>query len=192
MSSMAAPDTAQRILDIAERLVQTRGFNGFSYADIAQALKVTKASLHYHYPAKADLGSRLIARYERNFLAALAGIDRQTGDAREKLRRYAAIYESVLSDNRMCLCGMLAAEFGTLPKPMKDEMRHYFDANERWLVGVLQQGKKDKTLKFQGSAAEVAQSLVGALEGAMMIARSYADVARFRAAADRTLASLAA
>jgi len=92
----------------------------------------------------------------------------------------------------MCLCGMLAAEFGTLPKPMKDEMRHYFDANERWLAGVLQQGRKEKTLRFQGSAAEVAQSLVGALEGAMMIARSYADVARFKSAADRTLASLAA
>jgi len=189
---MATQDTPQRILDIAERVVQTRGFNGFSYADIAQAMKVTKASLHYHFPAKADLGARLIERYERNFLAALAKIDGQAGDAREKLRRYAALYEDVLSDNRMCLCGMLAAEFGTLPKPMKDEMRHYFDANERWLVGVLQQGKKEKTLKFQGSAAEVAQSLVGALEGAMMIARSYADVARFKSAADRTLASLAA
>jgi TetR/AcrR family transcriptional repressor of nem operon len=189
---MPAPDTAQRILDIAERLVQTRGFNGFSYADIAQALKVTKASLHYHFPAKADLGARLIERYERNFLGALAGIDAKTGNALEKLRRYAAIYEDVLSDNRMCLCGMLAAEFGTLPKGMKEEMRHYFDANERWLVGVLQQGKKEGTLRFKGSAAEVAQSLVGALEGAMMIARSYADVGRFRAAADRTLASLAA
>jgi TetR/AcrR family transcriptional repressor of nem operon len=190
---MAGPaDTPRRILDIAERLVQTRGFNGFSYADIAEAMHVTKASLHYHFRGKADLGKRLIERYEENFLAALARIDAQAKDARDKLRRYAAIYGEVLRDDRMCLCGMLAAEFGTLPKAMRDEMRHYFDANERWLVGVLQQGKKDKTLKFQGSAAEVAQSLVGALEGAMMIARSYADVARFKASADRTLAALAA
>ena len=77
---MAAPDTAQRILDIAERLVQTRGFNGFSYADIAQTMRVTKASLHYHFPAKADLGKRLIERYEANFLAALAKIDSQGKD----------------------------------------------------------------------------------------------------------------
>ena len=188
----AAATTSQRILDIAERLVQTRGFNGFSYADIAAALHVTKASLHYHYPAKADLGKELIERYEKNFLAALETIDAKSADAREKLRRYAAIYGDVLGANRMCLCGMLAAEFGTLPEPMRAEMRHYFDANERWLAGVLQQGKKDKTLRFQGSAAEVAQSLVGALEGAMMIARSYADVGRFRAAATRTLESLAA
>src|SRR5258707_11031640 len=105
------PDTWQRILDIAERLVQTRGYNGFSYADIAESMKVTKASLHYHFPAKADLGSRLIERYERNFLSALGRIDTEGKDARDKLRRYAAIYKGVLRADRMCLCGMLAAEF---------------------------------------------------------------------------------
>jgi AcrR family transcriptional regulator len=34
-------DTAARILDSAERLVQSRGFNGFSYADVAAELGVT-------------------------------------------------------------------------------------------------------------------------------------------------------
>ncbi len=187
-----APDTPQRILDIAERLVQTRGFNGFSYADIAAAMKVTKASLHYHFPGKADLGKRLIQRYEANFLAALADIDAQSADAGEKLRRYAAIYGSVLQDDRMCLCGMLAAEFGTLPEAMRKEMRHYFDENERWLVGVLKQGRREKKLEFAGSPAQAAQALIGSLEGAMMIARSYQDPARFKAASDRVLAELGA
>ena len=188
----AAPNTPQRILDIAERLVQTRGFNGFSYADIAEAMNVTKASLHYHFRGKADLGKSLIQRYEKNFLAALAGIDAATKDAREKLRRYAAIYGSVLQDDRMCLCGMLAAEFGTLPEAMRTEMRHYFDANEHWLAGVLKQGKKDKTLSFSGSPAETAQSLIGSLEGAMMMARSYQDPARFRSVSERLVSGLAA
>ena len=188
----AAPDTSQRILDIAERLVQTRGFNGFSYADIAGTLHVTKASLHYHFPAKADLGRRLIERYERNFLAALAKIDAEGVNAREKLRRYAAIYAGVLDDNRMCLCGMLAAEFATLPKPMRDDMRHFFDENERWLTTVLQQGKREKVLKFSGTPVEAARALVGSLEGAMMIARSYGEVARFKAVSERVLADLGA
>ena len=189
---MASADTPQRILDIAERLVQTRGFNGFSYADIAQALSVTKASLHYHFPAKADLGRQLIERYERNFLAALERIDAQTGDARERLRRYAALYEGVLRDQRMCLCGMLAAEFGTLPEPMRLELRHFFDANERWLADVLKKGKRDGTLAFSGSASNAAQALIGSLEGAMMIARSYGDPGRFKAVGDRLLADLGA
>jgi TetR/AcrR family transcriptional repressor of nem operon len=188
----AGADTSQRILDIAERLVQTRGYNGFSYADIAHSLGVTKASLHYHFAAKADLGRHLIERYERNFLAALAGIDGVAADARDKLARYVDIYAGVLGNNRMCLCGMLAAEFATLPKPMREEMRRFFDENERWLVAVLEQGRRRKELSFRGPAVDVARALVGALEGAMMLARSYGDAARFRTVADRLLADLAA
>jgi TetR/AcrR family transcriptional repressor of nem operon len=183
-------DTAQRILDIAERLVQTRGFNGFSYADIASALALTKASLHYHFPTKAELGTRLIARYEAGFLAALAEIERTCPDARDRLRRYAKIYADVLRNNRMCLCGMLAAEYVTLPKPMKDEMRHFFDENERWLTRVLEEGLESGSLRFTGSALDVARALVGGLEGAMMLARSYGDVARFETVADRLLAEI--
>ena len=188
----AAPQTSGQILDVAERLAQTRGFNGFSYADIAEAMNVTKASLHYHFRGKADLGASLIERYEKNFAIALASIDAATEDAGEKLRRYAAIYGTVLADNRMCLCGMLAAEFGTLPEEMRDRMRHYFDANERWLVAVLKQGKKDKTLDFKGTPADAARALVGSLEGAMMIARSYGEPARFKSASDRLMADLGA
>jgi TetR/AcrR family transcriptional repressor of nem operon len=184
------PDTSQRILDTAERLVQTRGFNGFSYADIAAALKVTKASLHYHFPTKAELGHRLIARYETAFLKALGEIDRTATDSRDKLRRYAKIYADVLRDNRMCLCGMLAAEYATLPKPMKEEMRHFFDENERWLSRVLEEGRTAGSLRFTGPALDVARALVGSLEGAMMIARSYGEVARLETVADRLIAEL--
>jgi TetR/AcrR family transcriptional repressor of nem operon len=187
---VAKPDTSQRILDTAERLVQTRGFNGFSYADIAATLGVTKASLHYHFPAKAELGHRLIERYERNFLAALDAIDRTSTSSREKLKGYAKIYADVLRNNRMCLCGMLAAEYATLPKPMKEEMKHFFNENERWLTSVLKHGQKTRELKFTGSARGVARALIGSLEGAMMLARSFGEVSRFQAAADRSLAEL--
>jgi len=110
---------ATTILDVAEKLAQTRGYNGFSYADIATQLGVTKASLHYHFRSKAELGRALIERYGRIFGAALDGIDRQTRAPRAKLRRYVELYNSVLSNERMCLCGMLAAEYATLPKPMQ-------------------------------------------------------------------------
>ena len=137
----ARTDTADRILDLAERLVQTRGFNGFSYADIASELGVTKASLHYHFPTKAELGLRLIERYSEAFMGALAGVDETAIDAREKLRIYADIYSGVLHDNRMCLCGMLAADYATLPNSMKDAVTQFFDLNERWLAAVLEHGR---------------------------------------------------
>jgi TetR/AcrR family transcriptional repressor of nem operon len=183
-------DTSGRILDIAERLLQTRGYNAFSYADIARSLHITKASLHYHFPTKGELGKRLIERYQQSFLRALAEIDGLSKDAPEKLRRYIGLYTEVLRNDRMCLCGMLAAEYATLPKPMKSELKHFFDENERWLIAVLEDGRISKRLRFSGAARETAQLLVGSLEGAMMLARSYGDVARFEAVAERLLAGL--
>ena len=184
---MSTPSTSTRILDIAERLVQTRGYNGFSYADIAEALHVTKASLHYHFPAKAELGRKLIERYEENFVGALGKIDAQARNPREKLKSYAALYEGVLADDRMCLCGMLAAESATLPKAMREQLKRYFDANERWLVEVLKEGKRSKDLKFAGAPEEAARAIVGALEGAMMLARSYGDAKRFKSVSARLI-----
>src|SRR5271170_6591557 len=92
--------TANTILDVAERLAQTRGYNGFSYADIAAQLSVTKASLHYHFPSKADLGLALVERYSLAFSKALGAIDAHTSDAGEKLKRYVGLYDDVMCSQR--------------------------------------------------------------------------------------------
>src|SRR5271166_5391358 len=127
----AAPTAAARaILDAAERLAQTRGYNGFSYADVAAQLGVTKASLHYHFPSKAELGRALIERYHAGFVEALGIIDREVDEPCGKLERYVALYDAVMRNDRMCLCGMLAAEHATLPQAMQLQLQLFFDANE--------------------------------------------------------------
>jgi TetR/AcrR family transcriptional regulator, transcriptional repressor for nem operon len=185
-------DTAGRILDSAERFVQSRGFNGFSYADVAAELGLTKASLHYHFAGKAELGRALVERYAARFAAALEQIDAAGGDARAKLDAYTRIYADVVRNKRMCLCGMLAADYETLPEPMREPVIGFFDDNETWLTGVLDQGLADRSLVLDGPASEAARALVSGLEGAMLIARPYGDPGRFQAAATRLLESLAA
>jgi len=176
---------------VAERLVQSRGFNGFSYADVAQELGVTKASLHYHFPGKAELGEALIKRYAGRFGEALEGIDADCADARQKLDRYAQLYALVLKDQRMCLCGMLAADYTTLPPAMREAVVRFFDDNQAWLQKVLEEGRDSGALHYENSAAGEAQLIIGALEGAMLVARPYGDPDRFAAAAQRLLATLA-
>jgi TetR/AcrR family transcriptional repressor of nem operon len=184
-------DTATQILDVAERLVQERGFNGFSYADVAKELAITKAALHYHFPGKAELGEALIERYARRFGAALVAVDARDIDAADKLRAYAQLYAEVFSDDRMCLCGMLAADYATLPEPMRERVVRFFDDNEVWLAHVLDDGRRAGTLHFQGSARSVARTIVGGLEGAMLVARPYGDLKRFRSAAALLIDGLA-
>src|SRR5690349_7189137 len=185
-----ATETRTQILDVAERLVQWRGYNGFSYADVAAEVGVTKAALHYHFAGKAELGAALIARYTQRFLDALARIDREGADARAKLEAFVEIYAGVLRDGRMCLCGMLAADYETLPKAMQEAVVRFFDATQAWLAAVLGAGAEHGELRLAGPPDEAAQAILGGLEGAMLVARPYGDVSRFEAVANQLLRTL--
>lgn len=180
-------DTREAILDIAERLVQDRGFNGFSYADISSELGVTKAALHYHFSGKGELGKALISRYSERFAEALAAIESSQMSAFDQLAAYTELYAGVLQDDRMCLCGMLAAEYTTLPRDMRQAVIGFFDANQAWLTRLLRSGKEEGTIRCPGRAEDAAHMVAGALEGAMLLARPYADQARFRAVTDQLL-----
>ena len=185
--------TAGRILDAAQRLVQSRGFNGFSYADIAAEIGIKKASLHYHFETKDELGRALLARYLERFRGALAAVDQASTDPRERLRRYAGLYLGVLRDEeRMCLCGMLAADVQTLARPVREGVRRFFEMNEAWLTKVLEAGRKSGVLSFKGSASAEAVVFLSTLEGAMLVARSIGGPARFEETAKRLLAGVGA
>jgi TetR/AcrR family transcriptional regulator, transcriptional repressor for nem operon len=193
MASSSSPktaSTAERTLDVAELLVQIRGFNGFSYADVARELDISTASLHYHFPGKAALGEALIARYSTRFASALERIDREITGARAKLDAYVSIYSGVLRGNRMCLCGILAAEYETLPEPMREAVTRFFEDNESWLTSVIAQGQTDGGLSISGTPSDTSQMILSGLEGAMLIARTYGGLTRFQSSASRLLETL--
>jgi TetR/AcrR family transcriptional regulator, transcriptional repressor for nem operon len=119
-------------------------------------------------------------------------VDQEVDDERDKLAAYAGLYGDVLRGKRMCLCGMLAAEYETLPEPMRQMVVRFFDENEAWLEGVLEQGRRRGRFHFEGEARDAARLIVSGLEGAMLVARPYGDLARFQAAADLLLAALVA
>jgi len=184
------PPTSTRILDVAEQLVQVRGFNAFSYADVARELKITKAALHYHFASKAELGEALLTRYATRFADALATVESRVADAPARLDAYADLYLAVLREQRMCLCGMLAAEYQTLPPSMQEIVVRFFNDNEVWLARVLARGRDDGTLEFAGDPSKTARMVVSGLEGAMLVARPFGDIERFQAVASQLLDGL--
>src|SRR5215510_13109700 len=101
-------ETAEQILDLAETLIQTRGYSAFSYQDIALALGIRKASIHYHFPSKAALGVALVDRYVARFAAGLETIaSDESQSAMAMLDFYAEPYLGFArgDDDRICLCG---------------------------------------------------------------------------------------
>jgi TetR/AcrR family transcriptional regulator, transcriptional repressor for nem operon len=183
-------DTATRVLDVAEKLVQVRGFNGFSYADVAAELDITKAALHYHFASKAELGAALVDRYCARLSQNLAVIAAADPSAPARLRGYAALYRNMLRQERLCLCGMLAAEYQTLPDIMKSAVIRFFTLNEAWLEAVLAEGAAAGEIQLAGPAEKAAVALVAGLEGAMLVTRPFGDMARFEAVAGPLLAGL--
>jgi TetR/AcrR family transcriptional repressor of nem operon len=164
-------DTSSRILDVAEQLVQRRGFNAFSFQDVADTLGIRKASLHYHFAGKADLGVALAARYGERGLTALG---EPTGDGhRAKLDLFFRPFLSIASQpESQCLIGVLAAEMGSLPEPMRAEVSRFILALETWLARLLEDGRAKGAFSFAGDAAPLAATMFAALEGGLVTARA--------------------
>ena len=165
--------TAARILDVAERLFQRRGYNAVSYADLAAELGLTTAAIHYHFPSKDDLGQAVVARYRRVNAKQRAAIRTETSALRARLQRYAELYAGVLADGGMCLCGVLAADEATLPEPVRREVRGFFDDQTDWLTSILAEDT-DGGAGLDGCASprQVADLLLSTIEGAMLTHRS--------------------
>lgn len=162
------PSTAERILDSAQALAQTRGYNGFSYADISAELAITKPSIHHHYPSKARLAEALIERYRERFTAAREPFEDVAVDARERLLGYAELYAEVFSDGgRMCLCGVFAADAASLPPAARRATAAFFVDQQHWVASTLLGAGVPPA-----RADRAAQAFLAALEGALLLARA--------------------
>lgn len=168
------------LLDAAAALVQTVGYNAFSYRDLADRVGIKTASIHYHFPTKGDLGQALMARYRTSFRAHLDDIDRAERDAGGRLRGLVAAFrETLVGQERMCMCGMLSSESATLPTAIRAEIAGFFDDTETWVKTVLRDGRQDGNLRVAGEVEVAARTFVAALEGAMLSAYALGDVCRF-------------
>lgn len=175
---MAATVTASTILDTAQRLMQTVGYNGLSFRDIAAAVGIKSASVHYHFPSKAMLGTAVMRRYTEQLVAGLAELDRSGVSPQQALAAYVAAMRGALeNEGRLCLCAMLSAETDGIPPEVRAEVARFIDLNVDWIAGVVARVTGDDTASTP--AREHAAAVFAALQGAMLIARGSGDLARF-------------
>ena len=168
----ASKDTRQRILTVADRLLLERGFNGFSYRDIATPLGIKTAAVHYHFPAKEDLGVALCDRYREILRERTADFMARGGNPVNQLETYAQfILDSLTERGEICPMGIMAADFYTLPARMKKHAQLLVDEMIAWLTRVLDQGREDGVFHFEGPARTKAIAVKGCLQGATQLAR---------------------
>src|SRR5258708_3481817 len=109
-------DTRTLLIETAMAQVRRQGYAGFSYADLATAVGIRKASIHHHFPTKEDLGVALVEAYTKLLGAERARITAEGVGAVPRLRAYATLYSDGLPAGLGCLCGVLTGELAGLPE----------------------------------------------------------------------------
>jgi TetR/AcrR family transcriptional repressor of nem operon len=174
--------TADQILDVAENLIQTRGYSAFSYADIAATLEIRKASIHYHFPSKTELGIAVVDRYVARFATALAAI--AADDERSSMSMLDYYTEPYLqfakSPDMVCLCGALAGEMMALPPELRTRVDRFFKEHQAWLASILKRGAERGEFRLAASPAKTARLILGALQGALLVKRTTQDASQLR------------
>ncbi|PTR33907.1 TetR family transcriptional regulator [Luteibacter sp. OK325] len=171
---MTSPDTRQTILSVARKMVQSRGFSALSFRDIAASVGVKSASVHYHFPTKGSLGSELARGYTDEMAAYLAEALDENADTAAFMTKYVGVFRAALvNDNRMCMCGVMAAERDELPAEVQAEVERFSEVNVEWLAKALE--RHDASVPVAARKAR-ALAIFAAVEGAQLIARSRSDV----------------
>lgn len=170
-SSRIGRDTREEILNAAEELLQRRGYNAFSYQHIAVQLGIRNAAIHYHFPAKEDLGAALVKRYRQRFREWCEEINKLE-NAWARLQAYFQTYVDYLeAECKICPGGVLGSEFEAIPEEMRQEARLLMREIFEWLVETLELGRSQNTLTFPGDARHKAVVIGAALQGSLQIAR---------------------
>lgn len=172
-------DTRAELLLQAETLVRSRGYSGFSYGDLAAVVGLRKASIHHHFPTKADLALALVAAYDSRYDAALDAILAQA-NAVARIEAYGRLYLGGVADDLGCLCAVLAVERDTLPEPLRAAIVRFFDKHIAWLERVLADGVRDGSVRADVVPAAAARLVVATLEGALLLERVLAGTTGFR------------
>ena len=170
-------EVRERLLTEAQHLIQTVGYNGFSFRDLANRIGIKSASIHYHFPTKADLGRAIAAQYAEVFMGRLNAQQEAEQDADKLLAFYASLFrEALVDEGKMCLCGMLSAEASSLPSVVVDEAKQFFETNLNWLSAVYERrAVTAKNLSDASSPRAQAEALMASLQGALVLAKGLSD-----------------
>ncbi len=166
-------NSKRTILNLAESLLQDKGFNGFSYAHIAAELGVKNAAIHYHFPSKEDLGRAVIQRYRDRFKLWINNTRVKDLSPQEKLDWFFSIYTDMRSDKgKVCLVGSMEAEFNSIPEGLQAEVEGVHKELLKWLEATLSEGREAGVFKFNGEPANKAALILSSVQGALQMARA--------------------
>ncbi len=185
-------ETAERILKTANDLLVERGYSAFSYADIADAVKIRKASIHHHFPTKAGLVVAVLRNHRAAITKGMQALDEGIASPLMRIAAYFKYWEGCIEGESISFCigALLAAEMPTLPADVQAEVRSHFQMLAEWFERQLESGFSAHDIQLQSSVPDEAQTLIAILHGAMLSARALGNCGVFRTTTEAALKRL--
>lgn len=163
--------TRDKLLELANTLIQKNGFEGFSYADLAHELGIRKASIHHHFPTKSCLGLAY-CDYKREAFRVLEDTKILTVPAGlAQLQAYLDAFSGCTRDSEMCGVYAMLSDSNMFTPELKIAVGDLAAYELHILTGILQRGKDSETLSFNISAEDMAIIVCNSLKGALLLNR---------------------
>lgn len=186
---MKTQPVREQLLEHTLVLIRSRGFNGFSYRDLAELVGVKTSSIHYYFPSKDDLVLEAVQEYSRRISERLGNISPDQ-PVLEQARQYLDPLRQTCGSGQICLAGMLSTEILSLPPAVHHVLKEFYQVNEAWLAKLLERGQKERDVPYPVPPAMLAQVIYGSLQSGLIAARLFGTQERLEAAAETLLGAL--
>lgn len=163
--------TREKILELGEDLILTKGYNAFSYQDISKELGIKNAAVHYYFPAKENLGTSIVKNNILRFEEMVDNMNTRMFDEISQLDAFLKIYTKSNREEKICLLGSLGPDFNTLSEVTKRELQKMSTKIVNWLSDILDSGRKKGLFGFNGDAITRALMILSNLVAGLQLAR---------------------
>jgi len=161
--------TKENLIKLANDLILEKGFNAFSFYDLAKTMEIKTASIHYHFPTKTDLGIAVIRQQSESFIALQAANEKK--DPLTKLEAFFSIYSRHKSKGAVCLVGSLCTDLYAVDPALGAALTPVVESILEWVTDILKEGKKKGVFHFSATPRTKALLIITNLLGILQVSR---------------------
>jgi TetR/AcrR family transcriptional repressor of nem operon len=191
-------DAREKILTVAQSLIELRGYSALGVAEICKAAGVPKGSFYYFFESKEALA---LAVLDEHWETQRGDWVRALRDDVEPLSRLRRLFEETEAGLRAgqqscgtisgCMFGNLTLELSNQTEPIRERLQQIFDAQVEMVEKVVAEARERGEVTVDDTR-EAARSLVAQLEGQVLFAKLYNDTQHLQALWENCLSLLSA
>jgi TetR/AcrR family transcriptional repressor of nem operon len=167
--------TREKILNSAQRLIQTRSFHGFSFQDIADEVGIRKASLYHYFDSKDAIALAVLERAADWVNAQMQDVEEK--EPRDRLEAYFRMFGVIHGKGeRMCPGGSFASVFDAVSSPVQAALHCFTKMHLDWLESIIREGVARGQFEIGDQRPrDVAMQIVAGVQGALLAGRLTGD-----------------